>query len=138
MSIILQESFDVITCYKCGIAFAVPSHWNTKRREDKEYFWCPNGHEQSYCQSISDRLRNELEQTKRSLLQSQNREAEAYAALNSEQKKTKRLSKRLANGVCPVPGCKRHFTNLQRHINTEHGGIAIPAPAPVKLLEKAS
>ena len=135
MSIILNQSFDIITCYKCGIAFGVPSHWMSKRLEDQQSFWCPNGHEQSYTVSTADKLRAQLEKCTRELQQSQNREAAAADALRKSEAAKKRLSKRLSSGVCPVAGCKRHFTNLQRHITTEHAGLALPEAGEVKLLQ---
>lgn len=31
-----------------------------------------------------------------------------------------RWRKRVANGVCPVAGCHRHFPNVQAHVATQH------------------
>ncbi len=45
----LSTLSQALTCYKCGIAFAVPRHYATRLRESGESFWCPNGHSQAYC-----------------------------------------------------------------------------------------
>lgn len=128
----LYQNFDVITCCKCGIAFAVPTHWNAKRRESKENFWCPNGHSQAYITSTADKLRAELATKDRALQQSLARESAQAASLKKTEAANKRLAKRLAAGVCPVPGCRRHFTNLQRHIQTEHAGHTLENGTGVK------
>ncbi len=138
MAIILSQTFAVITCCNCGIPFAVPQDFQDSRRQDKKYLYCPNGHSQSYAQSEADRLRADLEQSQRHLQQAKNREAAIAQELDKERRATKRLSKRLENGVCPFPGCKRHFTNLQRHVTTEHAGVALPAGSDQKALPPGS
>jgi hypothetical protein len=125
-TVTLMQSFTVTTCASCGIAFAAPESFLQKRREDKGTFYCPNGHSLSYTTSETGRLRNELATKQRMLDEAYNRQLAIAAELAKEQRAKKRLSKRLESGVCPVPGCKRHFANLQRHIATEHKGAALP------------
>src|SRR3954469_4680313 len=48
------------TCYRCGVHFAVPFDFMRNRRQDKESFWCPNGHSQAYVKSEADKLRDQL------------------------------------------------------------------------------
>jgi len=43
-TITLQNTLETITCAQCGVLFAVPSNFETKRREDGGDFYCPNGH----------------------------------------------------------------------------------------------
>jgi hypothetical protein len=51
-----------VTCYKCGITFAIPSDFARSRKKDGKSFYCPNGHPQKYiprekeadCITISD------------------------------------------------------------------------------------
>lgn len=57
-------TFTTITCYKCGIPFGVPDYFRTKRMQDKENFYCPNGHRQAYVESEADRLRRQIEREK--------------------------------------------------------------------------
>jgi len=124
--IVLAQSFTVQVCINCGIAFAVPEYFDRKRREDGATFYCPNGHAQCYSETRVAQLERELAAKQRLLEQSHNREAALAGTLKKTEAAKKRLAKRLESGVCPVPGCKRHFTNLQRHIATEHKGVAIP------------
>jgi hypothetical protein len=71
----------------------------------------------------------------RLLAQAQQRESDLLAEVVAKERANARLAKRLKSGVCPVAGCKRHFTNLQRHIETEHHGVALPAAPVQKLIE---
>ena len=125
-NIMLQQSFHLEVCCTCGIAFAVPDGFRAERLSDKRPFWCPNGHSQHYTQSEEDRLRQELAGKQLLLEQAHQRELYLNESLKKTEAAKRRLAKRLENGVCPVPGCKRHFTNLQRHLATEHKGAAIP------------
>lgn len=136
--IVLSQSFALLTCYKCGCAFAVPQHFRNKRHEDGQSFFCPNGHPQAFVVSTEDRLRAELVEKERLLSQANNRTADAQDRLLKAERAKKRLEKRVAAGVCPFPGCKRHFTNLHRHVETEHHGQVLPALSGVaeqKLLQ---
>jgi hypothetical protein len=126
-NIVLQESFYLQNCVNCGIAFAVPASFDTERRKDAVTFYCPNGHPQSYKAGEADRLRAQLAEKERMLGYAANRESTLKLNLEKAERARKRLEKRIANGVCPFPGCKRHFSNLHRHIETEHKGQATPA-----------
>jgi len=130
MNIALTESFYLQNCCNCGVAFAVPESFDRKRREDGKSFHCPNGHPQSYTTTEPMRLRKQLEDANRLLEQANNREAVTLARLAAEEKKNRSLAKRLSAGVCPVAGCKRHFTDLKRHVATQHKGVAIPIAEP--------
>src|SRR6185369_14008673 len=133
-NIILQQSFTMVSC-TCGLAFAVPDRFDSARREDGMTFYCPRGCRLSFSVTVADKLRKELEDKQRLLDQAHNREAAVCQQLKKAQAEKKRLAKRLEAGVCPVAGCKRHFTNLQRHIETEHKGVAIEEAAEVKKIE---
>jgi hypothetical protein len=80
------------------------------------------------------KLRRELEAKTRTLDNALNRERLIATELKCAEAAKKRLQKRLANGVCPVPGCKRHFTDLHRHIKTQHGGLAALPQSQQKLI----
>jgi hypothetical protein len=79
-------------------------------------------------------VRKELERVQVEKQQALNREVALTAQLDKERKAKKRLERRVEKGVCPFPGCKRHFTNLQRHVATEHNGLV--APAETKAIEE--
>lgn len=124
----LAVDSETLTCYRCGVAFAVPAHWVRQRREDKASFHCPNGHSQAFVQGEVDRLKAELERERaarqreieatKHQRQRADREERRRIALKGQLTKVK---KRVQNGVCPC--CKRHFTNLERHMHTKHPGF---------------
>lgn len=108
-------------CCSCGIAFGMPSDLQGHLKNDpNKYFYCPNGHSQHYTKSREQRLREEAEAKLRQKEQ-QLRDADiAKNILQADFDKVTRKLKRVQNGVCPYPGCKRHFNNLARHIKTKH------------------
>lgn len=118
-----------ITCCHagCGITFAVPDWWNETRREDRSWWYCPNGHSQHFIgETEAEKLRRQVAEKDRllSVRQTQLDDSRKYAETlersnRSIRAHTKRLKTRAAAGICPA-GCKRHFTNLQRHIATKH------------------
>lgn len=131
MSAVLNFNQQLVTetCYKCGVVFAVPSYLQKMRREDKESFWCPNGHPQVYAESESDRLRRQLEEQKRSTEWWKNSAASkdsqlkgANIQLGKVKAKLKRTETRVGHGVCPC--CNRSFVNMQRHMKTKHPDYA--------------
>ena len=120
------QTFDLKVCCLCGIAYAVPAVFNAKRREDGKAFYCPNGHCLNYTFSEMQRLQHVVVEKQQLLNQSQQREVALGTALKKVEMANRRFAKRLESGLCPVEGCKRHFTNLQRHIATEHKGAVLP------------
>lgn len=128
-TLIYSTTLDVITCGECRIPFAIPSNLNREAIDNHSTrFWCPNGHHIGYRgpdkaaklqaeldkvkaartrqQAVNDRLRMERDAVERS-----NRALRGHLT---------RYHKRVANGVCPVAGCKRHFPNVQDHVATVH------------------
>lgn len=108
-----------ITCCKCGIEFWVPDHWHTKRKEDHEWFYCPNGHQQHFVgETEAERLRRERDRLQQRIAERDDEikslEGRRRAALGQVTK----LRNRVRNGVCPC--CSRSFTNLRQHMETKH------------------
>lgn len=108
------------TCFKCGIAFAMPEPFYRVKLNDHTSFWCPNGHEQHY---VPGKTREQLlkEQVDRERRRGDRwrDEAEAEARSHSATKgHLTRAKRRVAHGVCPC--CNRHFQNLQDHMEDEH------------------
>lgn len=93
---ITEDTHVTLVCGKCGIEFAVPNHWQEKRLESGESFWCPNGHERVFNPTRVDSLK---------------------AALNAEKEKVAAVLR----GQCPQ--CRRTFKNLQSHIR-QRGHVA--------------
>jgi predicted nucleic acid binding AN1-type Zn finger protein len=112
---------DSITCFRCGIVFGVPEHWLKSRREDKESFWCPNGHSQAFVKSIADQLRQERDSLRQQMSRViDEREEQRKRAVRAEHRE-KRLQKRTAAGTCPC--CKRTFSNMAIHMKKQHPGF---------------
>lgn len=65
MSIETFVVLDTTSCGVCGVKFAMPSTLLARRRDQGGDFWCPNGHCLEFRTTEADRLRKELEQTKR-------------------------------------------------------------------------
>lgn len=119
----LTESvlLEATSCCSCGVAFAIPSTMLAKLRDNHKGFYCPNGHSLVFNgKTEAERLRDQLADT-RMVLEASRAEAERIGRSNIALRGVvKRAKNRSIAGVCPVGGCKRHFTNLQRHIGSKH------------------
>lgn len=107
----VQQELQSITCYKCGVMFAIPAYLDKKHREDGESFWCPNGHGQVYSKPEVEVLNQQLQQEKSS-------HSLTKQILSDSQLALKKVENRIANGACPC--CRRNFSNLQRHMHSKH------------------
>lgn len=67
----MNDTFVTVTlkaeaCCKCGIVFGMSAETMQRRRNDHDWFYCPNGHAQHYTgKSEAEKLREELERQKR-------------------------------------------------------------------------
>lgn len=124
----VQQALETITCCNCGVVFAVPEYFRTKRLEDHGWFYCPSGHSQHFTgETEAERLQKELDK-ERSRIEFLKREAaSAKAAMAraknqlAETKKTLTKTRtRIRNAVCPC--CNRSFVNsrLAQHIASKH------------------
>jgi hypothetical protein len=115
-----------MTCGKCHIVFAVPADFRTKRLEDQEGWWCPNGHQRFFIgQTEAARLRDELAREKH-----RTEQARADAEWQRKQRNraerqviarkgvATRLKRKIAAGRCPC--CTFEFKNLAAHMKTQH------------------
>lgn len=111
----LPVVLNVVTCCQCGTPFGIESRMHQFLKEYKGEFYCPNGHKQWYGVG-------EVEELKKELTRAVHERSQAKAALT-------RLSNRIAFGVCPC--CHRHFTNLQRHMASQHPDFLRSGDTPV-------
>ena len=109
------------TCWKCGIVFGMPDHFQNKRREDGGTFYCPNGHAATYGETEAEKLRRERDRLKQQMAQKEDEARERLEAEQKERKKVERKLRRVQKGVCPH--CTRSFMNLQQHMATKHGPL---------------
>jgi hypothetical protein len=123
-------SIEVMVCW-CGIRFGVPSELAREAYDRAHRIFCPLGHSCTWQETEEKRLRRQiklLEQTQTVLnarLDTTERSRRAYKGQVSN------LKKRVTAGLCPF-GCRRHFTNLERHVETQHAGAELPG-TPVDL-----
>jgi hypothetical protein len=114
-------TYAVIDCYKCGALFAVPSDVHDELVDTGRTFYCPNGHNQHYTNSLQTKLENEREKSARLTARLDQKKAELAStersrnALKGVVTKTKR---RIAHGVCPC--CNRTFPDLAAHMGDKH------------------
>ncbi len=110
------------TCGRCGGVYAINKAFADHARANKGGYNCPYCQTRwSWTESDAERLRKQLEVRERelreakceTLRQNQLREKEQIGREKAEKK-----LRRVNNGVCPC--CKRHFTNLARHMATKH------------------
>ena len=117
----------VTSCPSCGVIYALTKDYQERRYDDGKGFYCPNGHISSWSETEEQRLRQRAEWAEKQLgwaessrnaardqAQAAHRSARAYKGHLT------RLRNRVANGVCPVQGCRRSFSNVLAHITTEH------------------
>lgn len=121
----IQQQFEIINCYKCGISFAVPATIRKRWIDSGDAFYCPHGHSQAYSKSTvkqKDReirnLQKRLEWQAKDASNARSQRDRAEARRRAEKAAKTRLKNRVANGVCPC--CKRTFDDLQRHMATKH------------------
>ncbi len=125
----MNVTLVLITCDTCGIQFGVPGSWLYARRQDHQWWHCPNGHRWHYPgesdvqrvvrekQEAEARLQSQLNEARHSLLVAQ-RERDA------ETRKRRKIERRVAKGVCPC--CNRTFEDLHRHMAMKHKEYGLP------------
>lgn len=115
-------------CPSCGIVYGIPKSFADACRSSGQRYWCPNGHHLGWNETDADRERKRAEQAERRASSAEdtarrwreNAGQERRSAIAYKGHLT-RLRTRIANGVCPVPGCKRSgFSQVMRHIASAH------------------
>lgn len=116
-------------CCNCGVLFGMTARFQQECRNDGRWFYCPNGHKQHYSLSEIDRLKGELAQAAKNVEMAEMRarqSRERADAIDRSRSAMKgvitRERKRIANGVCPC--CNRTFTNLHKHMSSQHPGYS--------------
>jgi len=113
-------------CCACHVAFGLTSEMQTRLRDTHQSFYCPNGHPQSYLgQTEAERLKIKLrsvEQDRDWYKEAESRQSAGRASAERQLAATKgvvtKMRKRAITGTCAF--CHRHFTNVQRHVASQH------------------
>lgn len=130
----VEEEFHIgvvfvrLTCRSCGVDYMIPKALHEGRKRDKEYWFCPNGHQWHYAENEEDRLRRERDRLVqdaaykddriKSLAEQRDHAERRVAAARGQVTKMK---KRVSAGVCPC--CNRTFVDLARHMVGQHPGF---------------
>ncbi|WP_454112799.1 hypothetical protein [Microbacterium maritypicum] len=125
----------VITSCWCGIRLAIPDDLHSIARSKGTTVYCPLGHRFVYGDTEVERLKREAEEAKRQARYARASRDAAYDQARAAERSAAaykghatRLRNRIANGVCPVAGCRRHFDNVQAHIEGQHPEWAAEHP----------
>lgn len=126
----------VITSCWCGIALAIPNDLYRKMQNDsRANAYCPLGHSFVYAKNEADRERERADRAERDARlaraardAARDQAAAAHRSAIAYKGHATRLRNKIANGVCPVAGCRRHFDNVQAHIEGQHPEWAADHP----------
>ena len=111
-----------LTCWVCGVDFALPEILHRKRTEDGKDFWCPNGHAIAYGPSLLDQEKKRRAAAEARATHADDQRRAAERQLSAARGQMTKLRKRVGNGVCPC--CKRTFQQLGRHMKAKHPDYA--------------
>lgn len=114
-----------IQCADCGCAFCIPQTLERAARNDpKTSFYCPFGHSNYYPGTTIERR---LELARDQLAATRALHDQTKASLKAQKAAAKRARNErdrakavVAEGICPVPGCRQGFKNLASHMAHEH------------------
>ena len=125
MSFAATTTYEVVDCPRCGQLFAITEEYVARRRDDGKTFYCPSGHSMSYTDTTQRQLQRERDRSARLAAQLDQARAERDAT-ERRRRATKgqltRVKNRVANGVCPC--CNRSFSDLARHMESQHPDYA--------------
>lgn len=127
------QTFWLETCYKCEVPFAMDDKTYKIARERREgfSFHCPHGHGQIYTTGDSaitkmrrerDRLKQDIAYKDDEIIRQRDIRETAERRASAFKGQVTKLKNRASAGVCAC--CNRHFTNLQRHMETKHPDYA--------------
>lgn len=115
----------VLVCW-CGMWHAVPAElrrYQLRKHDNGETvpsIYCPLGHTHiPIGKGEAQKERERVEARAQAIQDQLDSEKRAHAASKGQLTKAK---KRIGKGVCPC--CNRHFTNVERHMSTQHPDYA--------------
>lgn len=129
-------------CCSCSMVFAMPAEFKAralaKRGPSGQVFFCPAGHRQWYLGETAEaKLRREndrLKQNEAYLEQQRQRAADdaehQRRRANGYKGHAAKITKRAKAGLCPC--CNRTFSQLARHMATQHPDFTPDVPEPAR------
>lgn len=140
MSTTFLITYAQMTCIKCSAVFALNSEFVDRAKRESGGFHCPHCQQrQGWWTSDADRLKKQLADKDRELREEkcatlrQKQIAEEAAEMAA---KAQRKLKRVDRGVCPC--CNRSFSNLARHMATQHSSKKSRAAKKEEHLRKST
>ena len=128
-------TLTITHCGVCQIPHAIPTEMYDDRLANGGEWHCPNGHKLHFITTRADELERQAAAAKRQLTlarasrdAARDQAAAAHRSAIAYKGHVTRLRNRIANGVCPVAGCRRHFDNVQAHITGQHPEWAAEHP----------
>ena len=131
-------TLTIVTCPSedCVTTYAIPQRLETNRRRDHAVIYCPFGHTWHYPgESALEREKRLRAQAERNRDSAESRARAAHDQADAAERSARaykghltRARNKIANGVCPVGDCRRHFDNVQAHIATEHPTWSVVDP----------
>lgn len=125
---------NVGPCFECRCEMWIPDAlYEAARHDPKIFFCCGYGHSQHYPKTPRESDEDKLRRERDRLAQ---RVAERDDTIRAERERTERVERRLnatrgvvtriknrvGHGVCPC--CTRSFSNLAKHMATQHSDYA--------------
>lgn len=125
----VTTTIRALDCPDCGLTYGISTAFESKRREDKRTFYCPNGHAQGFYGKTQterelDAARALAQREAQRRKWAEQEAADARRSAAAHKGWATRVRNRIKNGVCPC--CNRSFTNVRRHMSTQHPDYQIP------------
>ena len=138
MTITVATHLQVVHCGGCAGTYGIDARYYQERREKGGFWNCPycpcscgfpaEGSEVARLKRKLEYQEAETERERRRRANEQERHERTRRRLSATQGVVTRTKNRVARGVCPC--CDRHFTNLQRHMQTKHPDYENEQPCP--------
>lgn len=123
------ETFNVVSCYTCGVSFAITSDLYRRVVTDaKGSIYCPScGKETCWRESEDHKkikeLQRKLEWEAAEVTRQREARQKAEASLQATKAVVTRVKNRSIAGLCPC--CNRTFKQLAAHMKTKHSEVKI-------------
>lgn len=121
-SLFTNDTLTIRQCPVCFIHYAAPEDMFIRKEKDGGNWYCPNGHNIVFRESLADKLKRKvasLESNNQYLRESKGR---TERQLSAHKGQVTKIKNRIANGVCPC--CKRTFADVARHMKNQHPDFA--------------
>lgn len=120
--------YEIHDCPSCGVLYAAPKQFFARKSRENAGWFCVNGHSLKFTKSELQRTKEELARVESDRAWLANRERSEREARERAERSAvalrghlTRMRKRIAAGICPVPGCRRSgFTKVRAHLASKH------------------